>query len=189
MSFETLNCNECGALIQVPTIARYVTCNQCGAHLIVQRTGAAAYTEATHQPAPPDPPDPARREMSERLEHLESQNELYRLDSEWQTGREQYMITSRYGGRYVPSAFAAVVIGILGVGFGLFWIVMGLGMADNFAGSGMALYMPLFGLVFIVAGIVVSFYQFYMAQRYQAAYATYQRRRAKILDDSHRMKE
>lgn len=189
MSFETLNCNECGALIQVPTVARYVTCNQCGAHLIVQRTGVAAYTEAAPRPAPPPgSSDPAWREMSERLEQLESQNELYRIDHEWQTGREQYLITSRHG-RYVPSAVAAVVIGVLGVGFGLFWIVMGLGLAGNFADSGIALYMPLFGLVFILGGLGVSIHQFNMAQRYLAAYANYQRRRAKILDDSRRMTE
>jgi DNA-directed RNA polymerase subunit RPC12/RpoP len=41
MPDETLNCNECGALIQVPSTARYVTCNRCGAHLVVQRTGIA----------------------------------------------------------------------------------------------------------------------------------------------------
>ena len=190
MSFETLQCSECGALIQVPAVARYVTCKQCGAHLTVHRTDDATCTEATHRP-PPDVPDAAVREMSERLEQLESDNTLARIDRDWQTAREQNMIMSRYGHRYVPSAAAAVVMGVLAVGFGLFWIVLGLGLglADNFNGGGIALFMPLFGLGFIVVGLGLSIYQFKMAQRYQAAQKAYQRRRAKVLDDSRRMKE
>jgi uncharacterized membrane protein len=178
MSFETLNCNECGALIQVPTVARYVTCNRCGAHLAVQRTGISTYTEAAPLPArQSDAHDPAWREMSGRLEQLEYQNELARIDREWDMEREQYMITSRYGRRYVPSAAAAVVMGVVIVGFGVFWTAMAFGMASNFGGDGFAMFFPLFWVVFIVAGIGVSIYQFTKAQRYQAAYNDYQRRR------------
>jgi hypothetical protein len=182
MSFETLNCNECGALLQVPAAARYATCNACGAHLVVQRTGVATYTEA------PPAADPALRDMSERLEQLESQNELARIDREWQMEREQYMVASRYG-RYVPSTVAAVVMGVFAVGFGLIWIVMGLGLTDNFNGGGVTWFMPLFGLVFIVFGLFLSISQFNRAQRYRTAQAKYGRRRAKALDDLRRMKE
>jgi len=79
MSFETLNCNECGALLQVPSVARYVTCNRCGAHLVVQRAGITTYTESARQPAP-DSPDPTWREMADRLDYLEHEGELARVE-------------------------------------------------------------------------------------------------------------
>jgi hypothetical protein len=181
MPDEILNCNECGALIQVPDAARYVTCNRCGAHLTVQRTGIATYTEAARRPPPESgPTDPALREMSERLEQLEYENELARIDREWEMERERYMVTSRYGRRYVPSAAAAVVMGVVAVGFGLFWAFMAFSIVPAFGGFGAAF--PLFGLVFIAFGAGVSIYQYTKAQQYQAAYAEYQRRRAEALD-------
>ncbi len=179
MSFETLNCNECGALIQVPTVARYVTCNRCGAHLVVQRTGIATYTESARRPAP-EANDPAWREMAERMEYLEQQNDLMRIDREWEMEREQYMVRGRYGGRYVPSTVAAVLTGVLSVGFGLFWVAITFGMMGG--GGGGFSFFPLFGLLFIAFGIGMSIYQFSKAQQYQSAYADYQRRRAAARD-------
>jgi uncharacterized membrane protein len=120
--------------------------------------------------------------MSDRLEQLEYQNELARIDREWEMERERYLVTSRYGRRYVPSAAAAVVVGVLAVGFGIFWTVMAFGMAGNFGGGGFEAIFPLFGLLFIAVGAGVSIYQFTKAQQYQSAYTEYQRRRADALD-------
>lgn len=179
---ETLNCNECGALIQVPASARYVTCNRCGTHLTVQRTGIATYTEATRKP-PAGAADPAVQEMAGRLERLERESELARIDREWEMERERYKVTSRYGRRYVPSAAAAVVMGVIAVGFGLFWTVMAFGMTAGVAGApGFGSIFPLFGLVFIVGGAGVSIYQYNKAEQYQAALAEYQRRRAEAAE-------
>jgi uncharacterized membrane protein len=180
MGYETLNCNQCGALIQVPITARYVTCNRCGAHLVVQRTGVATYTEAAPRPAAAGEADPGWREMSGRLEYLEYQNELARIDREWDLERESYMVRGRYGARYVPNAVAAVVMGVIAAGFGIFWTVMAFGIAGGAGGLG-AIF-PLFGVVFIAAGVGMSIYQFNKAQQYQSALAAYQRRRADVED-------
>jgi len=170
---ETLNCNECGALIQVPAVARYVTCNRCGAHLVVQRTGVATYTETTRKPPEAGVHDLAVREMAGRLEQLEHESELARIDREWDRERERYMVLSRYGRRYVPSAAAAVVMGVLGIGFGLFWTVMTLNVGGGLGGA----FSP-FGVLFVCLAAGLSVHQFNKARRYQAAYEAYQRRRA-----------
>src|SRR5262245_35284278 len=40
--------------------------------------------------------------MSAHLDEIKYQNELARVDREWEIEREQYLITTRYGQRVVP---------------------------------------------------------------------------------------
>ncbi len=47
---ESVRCNECGAVLQAPSSARYVTCNHCNISLEVHRTSVATYTEALPPP-------------------------------------------------------------------------------------------------------------------------------------------
>ena len=61
----------------------------------------------------------------------ENEGELARIDREWDRERERYMVHRRNGRRYVPSAAAAVVMGVLVVGFGLFWTVMTLNLGAD----------------------------------------------------------
>ncbi len=120
----------------------------------------------------------------EEPEKLEFQNELERIDREWETERERYMITSKYGRRYVPSSGAAVVVGLFSVSMGLIWIMSSLALAHNL--GALAGVFPLFGMVFLVGGAAISIYQFRKAQRYQAAFRAYQLRRSTAQD---RLKE
>jgi hypothetical protein len=102
--------------------------------------------------------------------------ELERIDREWEKERERYMVTSRYGRRYVPSMVAAVGFGVIVAGVGLIWTVMGFGLVQDFGrAAGM---FPLLGMVFVVCGAAISLYQFNKAKRYQTAYRAYQRRRS-----------
>ena len=103
----------------------------------------------------------------------ERQDELARIDREWERERERYLVQSRFGRRYVPSAAAAVVMGVLGVGFGLFWIEITLNMGGGLGGA-----FPLFGVLFVCLAAGISIHQFNKARRYQAAYEAYRRRRA-----------
>ena len=41
MNAETLNCNNCGAPINVPAAAKYATCAHCGTQLAIRRTDSA----------------------------------------------------------------------------------------------------------------------------------------------------
>lgn len=42
---DTLNCNGCGAILEVARGTRFVTCRQCGVHLTVVETETSLYTE------------------------------------------------------------------------------------------------------------------------------------------------
>jgi hypothetical protein len=109
------------------------------------------------------------------FEPPEKLNELERIDREWEKERERYMITTKYGRRYVPSTGAAVVVGLISVSMGLIWTMTSLALTHDL--GALAGVLPLFGMVFIIGGAAISIYQFRKAKRYKAAFRAYQRRR------------
>jgi hypothetical protein len=102
----------------------------------------------------------------------EHESELLRIAREWDEERERHMVTSRFG-RYPPSRFAALAMGVVAVGVGLFWTVLAFGLPNGLSGV-----FPLLGVLFIVVGSGASYYQYTKARRYQAAFRAYRRRRA-----------
>jgi hypothetical protein len=177
MSLEIVSCNQCGARLEVASSTRFVTCRACGAQLAVQRSGTATYTE----PASPQG-DPLAR-VSEHLGEISQQNELARIDREWELEREQYMVWGRYGQRWVTTRPMAVGVGLIGAVFGVFWTVMAFSITSQFPpgfGIGPAIF-PFFGLVFIAAAVGMGIYWYSRAAQYEQAQARYQERRQKLL--------
>jgi hypothetical protein len=117
--------------------------------------------------------------MQQHLDEIRLQNEVARLDREWELEREQYVITGRYGYRYLPNKTMSVIMGVVIVVFGIFWTVMAFGMVGEV--SGPFILFPLFGVVFIAAGVGMSIYGYNKATAYEKAYQEYQRRRAELL--------
>ena len=83
MKLLALNCNHCGAPLEVPEKANYLTCTFCQTQLSVQRSGGAAYTEALEKL------DERTEQIADDVEILKLQAELDRLDREWTSGRER----------------------------------------------------------------------------------------------------
>jgi Short C-terminal domain len=125
-------------------------------------------------------PRPDDDTLREHLAELRRENELARLDREWQIERERYQMTGRNGYRYTPSRIASVVMGVVAVGFGVFWTVMAAEMAGGF-GGGPAAFFPLFGVLFILIGIGMSVFSFLRASQYDEARRRYERRRTRLL--------
>jgi hypothetical protein len=173
MTTEKLNCNHCGATFEVPTTARFVTCNQCGAQLSVLRSGGVSYTEASS--------GPALRDMADRLDEITRQNELARIDREWQIERDQYMRYGRYGSRYRPTVGMSIITGVIGLVGGGLWTLFTLSIVPQVGGFG--LLFPLFGVFFMAVGVGTAIYNYNLAQRYDEAYAAYQQRRQRLLHD------
>jgi hypothetical protein len=131
--------------------------------------------------------------LSEHLEEVRFQNELARLDREWASEREQYMVIDRYGRRHIPTTGGSVIGGVIVVGFGVVWTIFAFLLAQNgseflanhpMAGPGEWLFpwlFPCFGVVFIIAGIAMSVSAHAKAQRYEQASQAYQRRRSELL--------
>jgi LSD1 subclass zinc finger protein len=170
VSIEDLRCNSCGAPLQVPRSANFVTCNHCRTQLAVRRETTASYTEALAQVSQ------QTEALTEQVKFLTYQNELSALDRQWETERKSYMIRDKHGHRHVPSEVASVIgggaMGIMGLVF--------LGISAS-AGAGMPAFM---GVFLLLGGVVAAIYGMSKARAYRSAYRRYQMRRAALSPDN-----
>jgi hypothetical protein len=136
---------------------------------------------------PAEPPPPAADHLADHLAEMRQQNELARIDREWQMEREQYMIPDRYGRRHVPTAGFGVGGAVVGGLFGVFWTIMAFAITGGAPDHGpfpiAKVFFPLFGVVFTVAAIGYGLYTASRAEKYQAAFRAYQQRRARALGE------
>lgn len=170
MMVESLNCNHCGANLEVPATTQFVTCKSCGSRLAIRRTESTTYTELLDALAPP------LNAMANHIEHITDEQELARIDREWELEREQYLVSNRGGRREVPSTIGSVIGGIFIAGFGTVWTVMASSM---FGGQHLGLF-PIIGEILIVGGVAMGVYSYQQARAYERAYRRYKERRAAI---------
>lgn len=125
--------------------------------------------------------------LSEQLAEVKHQNELARIDREWEAERQQYMLADRYGRRSVPTPGMGIIAGAVGGLFGAFWTIMACaitGEAPDVGPFAVAKVMfPLFGVVFTVAAIGYGIYTVTRAQKYEQALAAYKARRDRALSE------
>lgn len=164
MELTTVSCNSCGAPLRIPVDARFVTCNHCSCQLEVKHNESVTFTKHLG-------------EINERTERIEEdlaeltyRQTLEDIDREWEQEREQYMVTNKHGHRHIPSMAGSGIGCVVIVGFGLFWTVM----ASQVGGGPFAL----FGVLFIVIGVVTSVISYNKAEAYRSAERDYHLRRA-----------
>jgi hypothetical protein len=173
MTTQHINCKNCGAPLDVPTTVRFVNCDQCGAQLTIQRSGSVSYTEAAT--------GPALREVADRLEDIWRQNELARIDREWERERDKYMLYGApYGRRFRPSVGRSILVGTIMIVILAFWTLVASGAALLFGGTYCVL--PICGVVAMCFALGVAINNRDHAKRYKDAYDAYQRRRFELLD-------
>ncbi len=208
MSQDTVSCNECGATLGITSQTKFVTCSRCDTTLTVVRTGTSIYTEKNSGGSdiatePVEKPFSQRRaersELHRQSEINRIENELNRLDIDWDREKDRYMIAGygwnqRYGGiRQLPSKGMAMAMGVFGTLFGIFWIVMAVGITSGFTfsfdneGPGIfsivRIVFPLFGVIMVIAIIFWSRHIYKKADDYQRAEKKYQQRRNELLDE------
>lgn len=168
---ETLSvrCNHCGAPLEVGEQTRFVTCKFCQSQLEVKKTESSAFTEVVQQIAE------NTNRMSDNLKVIELQNELERLDREWDMNKEQFYVKGKSGVPTRPSSPAgAIIAGFVAVVFVLF-------MVGSAVDAGAPAIFPVFGLVFIgfiIFGITSGLNK---GMNLNRAESDYQQERAKIM--------
>jgi hypothetical protein len=176
----------------VEELARLEELHRRGALSEAEYAQAKALLLAGGAPPAPSPGEPLAAQLAE----VRLQNELARLDREWEIEREQYMLTNRYGQRSIPTAGQASMMGFIVVGFGILWTIGATVMAVSSSSflanhpltSGPEVIFPwlfpCFGIVFIAFGIMMSLRTRRQADAYQRAYQNYQARRAQVLQQA-----
>lgn len=168
MRLVSLNCNQCGAPLEVPEKVQFVTCGYCSARLSIQRSGGAVYSQAL------DEVEKRTEQIADDLETIKLQNELASLDRQWMLDRDKYRVKGRDGEYSVPSQAGSIVGMILAAGFGLFWTV-------GAASMGAPFFFPLFGIVFVILAIGGGISSLNKAAAYQDSHGIYEARRKSLL--------
>ncbi len=164
-----LVCNNCGGALEVSKKARFVTCMFCNTALSIQKSEGAAYTETLEKI------EERTETIAEDVETLKVQNELQRLDREWDNERQGLMMRNRNGHESVPTQVGAVLVLLFmaGMALAMFILAPQAGVPPA-ARSLISVFMLVFGVVMAVT--MVS-----KAKRYQEARRRYEDRRRKFL--------
>ncbi|MGN6545007.1 MAG: SHOCT domain-containing protein [Aureliella sp.] len=125
--------------------------------------------------------EPPSRFGNEQLDDLSLQNELLQLDRAWEMERENYMVTGRYGQRYIPDKATIIPGSLMVIAGGSLWTVMAVTIGGFGQRGAFSLAFPLFGVIFVLVGIWSSVNAFSKAGQYQQAFDNYQGRRQELL--------
>ncbi|QDV41924.1 hypothetical protein Enr13x_17670 [Stieleria neptunia] len=177
MKVISLNCNHCGAPLDVPAKARFATCGFCQAKLAIEHVGNSYSTTVLDELK--ETTDRIARDVAE----IKSSSEIKELDSRWQQERLSHMVTGKHGRQSLPTKTGAVAGGVMVAVFGLFWTIMAAGITgagSRMGAPGVFSIFPLFGIVFIVFGVFMSFQVYSRAESYEQANQKYLDERRKL---------
>lgn len=174
MQIEKIACNSCGAPLEVGTNTQFVTCRHCGMKLSIQRTETATFTEILDQLTT------KTEQLSERVNHLAGYTELATLDREWELERQNYMVTGKHGSTHIPSEAGSIGGGMVITLFGCFWTIMAFSITSFIPIPIVHIVFPLFGVIFVIVGVVSSITSYNKAGDYRRAQRRYRQRRAEI---------
>ncbi|MES2464066.1 MAG: SHOCT domain-containing protein [Armatimonadota bacterium] len=108
------------------------------------------------------------------LAQIGLENELARIDREWDQEREAYLVTGRYGARHLPSEGSGLAGIFLGGGFALVWTVLAFSM-------GAPVVFALFGIVGVIAAVGMGIAEMEKAERYRETERRWRKRREALL--------
>ena len=111
MLVQSLSCNKCGAPLSVTQNTNYVTCGHCGSRLVIRRDANAVYTEvltemnahlgqiSQHTAQTAD----HTAQMTGDLTAMRLQNDLDRLEREWQQEKSRRLKAYSATAREMPT--------------------------------------------------------------------------------------
>jgi hypothetical protein len=162
----------------------------------LRRNGSLSPEEFTQAKAallanPGTPNDPQLgQHLADQLAEVRYQNELARIDREWEVERAQYLIADRYGRRQVPTPGMGIGAAVVGGVFGAIWLVMAIaitGSAPDFGPFAIAkVVFPLFGVLFILTAVGWGIHCYGRAQKYEQALRAYQARQRDVRPEQFR---
>jgi hypothetical protein len=169
MKVTKVCCQGCGADLQVDDTVRYVTCNYCHTRLEVVHDETVTHTRLL------DKIERTTDRMAGNLKVIELQNDLERLDREWQNQRSGLMVRNKNGHVSEPSSAASVAGGFIAIGVGIVWIIFTSSMHAP-------AFFPLFGLVIMGMAVFGMVSGTNKAGAYRTGQARYENERARLIE-------
>jgi hypothetical protein len=176
MNVINLTCNHCGAPLEAAEGTKFLTCRFCSSRLAIEHSESAFYTRVL------EALENQTSALSQDLETIKIQNEIERLDREWQMEREQLCDRSKTGQLAEPSEAAAGCLAAFQVVFGLFWFGIWLA-AGQLMDSSFPVFVSLFGLLISALAVATFLSGTQKARRYGSARSAYESRRSQLVAD------
>lgn len=166
MKATSVHCNHCGAPLEISDSTQFTTCNYCGSRLRIQRTESSVFSEVLDEIA-------ARSDrIEEDLEAVRLQNEIEKLDREWETRKQDLCERGEHGALLEPTMQLEVQY-VLGVIIGIAWMALAHGQGAPFP-------FVLIGLI----GVICTVFRLFTLRSQVAAYnqekQAYLNRRAQL---------
>ncbi|QDV84059.1 hypothetical protein [Stieleria sp.] len=183
MKVISLNCNHCGAPLDVPAKARFATCGFCEAKLAIEHVGNSYSTTVL------DELKETTAQIAKDVAEIKSSSEIKELDSRWQQERLSHMVTGKHGHQSLPTKTGAVAGGVMVAVFGLFWTIMATGISgagSRMGAPGVFRIFPLFGVLFIAFGVFMAFRIYSRADTYERANQQYLSKRRQLAREQSR---
>lgn len=114
MKIISLNCNHCGAPLDVPAKAKFVTCGFCSCRLQVQHTGNTYSTAVIEQLVE------QTNQIQNDVDDLKRRAAIVELDERWRNQKLGLLVRNKQGRESVPTVIGTVIPGIMCLGFTLF---------------------------------------------------------------------
>ena len=177
---ESLLCNSCGAPLEVPDSANFIKCKHCNTTLKVHRSSRGTTTEAIEKLTE------TTENLAEQVQKLTRQNELERLDRQWEQERQTFTFRDQEGGSHLPAQRFAWIIGSTVAFFGSLWTFLAISItrsAPNVGPFAVAkVVFPLFGIGFIAFGIFLAVMMHRKAKQFDEAQTAYLQHRGRIME-------
>ncbi|MBC8128638.1 MAG: hypothetical protein H8M99_15985, partial [Gloeobacteraceae cyanobacterium ES-bin-144] len=154
--------------LEVDESIRFVTCNYCNARLEIVHDATVTHTKQL------DKIEQTTHQIAGNLKVIELQNDLERLDREWEMRRNSLLVRGKDGQVTEPSAIGSAFAGSIGIGFGIFWIFL------TGSNQGMQAF-SLVGLLFIAASIYGIFIGYSKAGAYRKMMSDYELQRYRLI--------
>lgn len=116
MEITSLNCNNCGANLEIKPNIKFFTCTFCKSALAIKKSGNVMFTEVL---------DEIKKDTETLIENSEEmllEKKIARLDREWLANREQYSIRGKDGVVMYPSETSSSSLGVY-IPLFIFWII------------------------------------------------------------------
>lgn len=168
MKITKVCCQGCGADLEVDEDIRFVNCNYCGAKLEIVHDRTTTHSRVLEKL------ERRSDEMAEDLRVIRLQNDLEKLDREWDRELQGLMVTGKNGEKSLPTSMGSVAGGVVAVAFGIAWM----GFASSTGAPGPVV---LFGFLFIGVAVFGMIRNGAKAGQYRNSHARMQARRADLV--------
>lgn len=170
----SVRCQNCGSPLQVNEGIRFVTCGYCSTELQIVRDASTVHSEILQKL------DRRTSEMSGSLKNIEVQNEIERLDREWQMWREGNLPRGKSGRTIEPGNVAFGVMGAFALAFAVVWLIIASYISSHFPAP-ISFIFPCFGLFFIAMVVYNMVRGMSGTSAYHEARQSYEARREALL--------